>query len=88
MPVCINLPTGYSSCWVPADIMSNPICDLYCHEMNKHEDVFNILVQEEELTTMKCWMCTIVILFSSPQVSWNHRCSETLQPVTKTTDVK
>jgi len=64
MPSRANLPTRYSSCWVPGDIMSNPVYDLYCHELNKGELLSNILLYEFEHITKKGGMCVAMIAFS------------------------
>ena len=48
-----NLSTGYSSCWFPGDIMSNPFYDLYSHEPNKGELLSIIPVYEFQHITTK-----------------------------------
>ena len=52
-PSCGNLPTGYSSCQVPGDIMSYPFYDLYSHELKKDEVRSKILLYEFEGITKK-----------------------------------
>jgi hypothetical protein len=64
MPSRANLPTWYSSCWVPRDIMSNPFYDLYRHELNNGEILSKILLYEFEHITKKCMMCVTMISFS------------------------
>jgi len=51
MPSRAPLPTGYSSCWVPGDIMSYLYYDLYSHELNKGELLSKILQYELEHIT-------------------------------------
>jgi hypothetical protein len=48
MPSHANLPNGYSSCWVPGDIMSNLYYDLDCHEPSNGELLSKILLYEFE----------------------------------------
>jgi hypothetical protein len=64
-----NHPTGYSSCWLPGDIMWNPFYDLYSHESNKGELLSKFLVYEFEHITKNGWMGVIIISFLS-RVSW------------------
>jgi len=66
MPSRANLPTGYSSCWVPGDIMSNPFYDLHCHELNKGELLSKILLYEFEHITKIGGMCVTIISVSQP----------------------
>jgi len=87
MPSHANLPTGYSSCWFPGDIMSNPFFDLYSHEPNKGELLSQFLVYEFEHITKKGRMCVIMISFSQPRVM-DYRCSETPQFMTNKRDIK
>jgi len=87
MPSRANLPTGYSSCWVPGDIMSNPFDDLYSHEPNKGELRYKILLYEFEHMTKEGGMCVSMIFFLS-RVSWDQRCSDTPQSVTKKMDIR
>ena len=51
MPSNANLPTGYSSCCFPGDIMSYPFNVLYSYEPNNGELLPKILVYEFELIT-------------------------------------
>ena len=51
MPRHANLPTGYSSCCFPGDIMSYPFYDLYSYELNKGDLQSKILVYEFEHIT-------------------------------------
>ena len=53
MPSHGNLPTGYSSCFFPGDIMSYPFYDLYSYEPNKGELLSEILLYEFEHITKK-----------------------------------
>jgi hypothetical protein len=53
MPSHANLPTGYSSCCFPGDIMSYPFYDLYSYEQNKGELLSKILVYKFENITKK-----------------------------------
>jgi hypothetical protein len=78
MPSHDNRPTGYSSCWFPGIIMSNPFYDLYGHELNTGELLSMFLVSEFEHTTKKGRMCVIMISFSQPGFR-DQRCSETPQ---------
>ena len=66
MPTRADLPTGYSSCWVPGDIMSNPFYDLSCHKPNKGELLSKILRYEFEHITKKGGMRVTMIAFSQP----------------------
>ena len=66
MPSRANLPTGYSSYWVPGDIMSYPFCDLYSHELNKGERLSKILLYELEHIPKKGGKCVIMISVSQP----------------------
>ena len=66
MPSRANLPTGYSSCWVPGDIMPYLFYDLYSHELNKGELLSKILLYELEHITKKCGKCVIMISCSQP----------------------
>jgi len=87
MPSRANLPTGYSCCWVPGDIMSNPFYDLYWHEPNTGELLFNLLLYEFKHITKKGRMCVTMIAFS--QLGFmDQRCSETPQSVTKKMDIR
>jgi len=87
MPSHANLPTGYSSCWVPRDIMSNPFYDLYFHKPNKGELLSKFLLYEFEHITKKGGMCVTMISFSQPGFM-DQRCSETPQSVTKKMDIR
>jgi len=76
MPSCANLPTGYSSCWVPGHIMSYPFHDFYSHELNKVELLSKILVYIVGHMTKNSGMCVIMISVSQPgsmgsKVQWN-----------------
>jgi len=82
-----NLPTGYSSCWVPGDIMSNPFYDLHCHKPNKGELLSKFLLYEFEHITKKGGMCVTMITFSQPGFM-DQRCSEIPQSVTKKMDIR
>jgi hypothetical protein len=64
IPNRAKLPTVCSSCWVPRDIMSNPIYDLHCHEWNKGELQPRILLYEFEHRIKKGAMCMTIISFS------------------------
>jgi len=66
MPTRANLPTGYSSCCIAADIMSYPFYDLYGHDLNKGELLSMILLYELEHITKKGGKCVIMISFSQP----------------------
>jgi len=66
MPTHANLPTGYSSCWVPGDIMLYPFYDLYSHGLNKGELLSKILLYELEHITKKGGKCVILISLSQP----------------------
>jgi len=61
MPSPAKLPTGYSSGWVPGDIMLYPFYNLYCHEPNKCELLSKILLYEFKHITQKGGMCVIMI---------------------------
>jgi len=82
-----NLPTGYSFCCLPGDIMSYPFYDLYSYEPNKGELVSKILVYEFEHLTKKGRTCMLWFLFLS-WVSWDQRWSETLQFVTNQMNIR
>ena len=64
MPSHANLPTGYSSCWFPGDIMLNPFYDLYSHEPNKGELLSNIQLYEFKYIIKTGGMCVTMISFS------------------------
>jgi hypothetical protein len=64
MPCRANLPTGYSSCQVPGDIMSYPFYDLYSHELNKGQLLSKILLYELEHITKKGGKFVTMISFS------------------------
>jgi hypothetical protein len=81
-----NLPTGYSSCWFPRDIMINPFYDLHSYEPNKGELLFKILVSQFGHKTKKARMCVIMIPFSRPGFM-DRRCSETPQFMTHKMDI-
>ena len=66
MPSHVNLPTGYSSCWFHGDIMSNPLYDLYSHELNNGELLSKFLVYKFEHIRKKGRMCVIMISISQP----------------------
>jgi len=66
MPSRANLPTGYSSCRVPGDIMPYPFYDFYSHELNKGELLSKILLYELEHMIKKGWKCVSMICFSQP----------------------
>jgi len=66
MPSRANLPTEDGPCWVSGEIKSYPCCDHYCHEPNKGELLFKILVYEFEHMTKNGRMCVIMISFSQP----------------------
>jgi len=87
MPSHANLPTGYSSCWFPGDIMLNPFYDLYSHEPNKGELLSKFLVYEFEHITKKGRMCVTMISFSQPGFM-DQRCSETPQFGTNKMDIR
>jgi len=87
MPSHANLPTGYSSCCFPRDIMSYPFYDLYSYEQNKGELLSKILVYEFEHITKKGRTCVLCFLFLS-RVSWDQRWSETPQFVTNEMDIR
>jgi len=86
MPSHANLPTGYSSCCFPEDIMSYPFYDLYSYEQNKGELLSKILVYELEHITKKGRTCVLCFLFLS-RVAWDQRWSETPQFVTNKMDI-
>jgi len=65
-PSAANLPTGYSSSWVPGDIMPYPFYDLFSHELNKGELLSKILLYELEHITKKGGKYVIMISFSQP----------------------
>jgi len=87
MPSHANLPTGYSSCWFPGDIMSNPFYDLYSHELKKGELLSKFPVYEFEHITKKDRMGVIMISFSQPGFM-DQRCGETPQFVTNRMDIR
>jgi len=87
MPSHANIPTGYSSCCFPGDIMWYPFYDLYSHEPNKGELLSKILVYEFEHITKKDTTCVLRFLFLSC-VSWGQWCSETPQFVTNKMDIR
>ena len=87
MPSHANLPTGYSSCWFPGDIMLNPFYNLYSHEPNKGELLSKFLVYEFEHITKKGRMCVTMISFSQPGFM-DQRCSETPQFGTNKMDIR
>jgi len=64
MPSRANLPTGYGSCWVSGDNMSNLFYDLYCHEPNKGELLSIFLISEFEHMSKTGGMCVTMISFS------------------------
>jgi len=64
MPSHANLPTGYSSCQVPGDIVSYPLYDLYSHELNKRELHSKILLYQLEHITKNGGKSVIMISFS------------------------
>jgi len=64
MPSHANLPTAYSPCWVPGDIMPYPFYVLYSHQLNKGELLSKILLYKLEHITKKGGKCVIMISFS------------------------
>jgi len=71
-----NLPTGYSSCCVFGDIMSNAFYDVYCHTLNHGTHLTTILLYEFKHITKKGGMCVTMISFSQlsfmgSKVQWN-----------------
>jgi len=61
-----NLPTGYSSCLDPGDIMLYHFYDLYSHELNKGELLSKILLYQFENLTKKGGMWVSMIACSQP----------------------
>ena len=66
MPSRADLPTGYSSLWVPGHIMSNHFYDLYCRHPKKGECLLMILVYEMKHITSNGGMFVIMISCSRP----------------------
>ena len=66
MPSRANFPTGWSSCWVPGDVMLYPFYDLYSHQLNKDEQLSKVLLYTLEHITKKGGMCVTMISISQP----------------------
>jgi hypothetical protein len=61
-----HVPTGYTSCLFPGDIMSNHFYNRYSQKPNKGELLSKFLVYEFEHITNKGRMYVIKISFSQP----------------------
>jgi hypothetical protein len=76
MPIYANLPTRDSSCWFPGDIISNPFCFLYSHQLNTGELLSVFVVFEFQHQPKNARMCVIMISFSQPGFM-DQMCSQT-----------